>query len=94
MASGEKSNGVAAVSEQADGRAHGRLALRSNGFWNYAPALHIIARLARHTPAVDPHGTAMHAVNFANVQGGHDNITAVVLGMSQVHRMILLLTLL
>ncbi len=54
----------------------GRVLVCSDGVFRYRPAA---ADLARITPAKSPLDTARDLVTFAVEQGGHDNITAIIL---------------
>ncbi|MGI8807308.1 MAG: PP2C family serine/threonine-protein phosphatase [Acidimicrobiales bacterium] len=54
----------------------GRLLLVSDGLWNYAPEGADVAAAAGTGPAID---VARRLVDFANEQGGHDNITVVII---------------
>jgi len=54
----------------------GRVLVCSDGVFRYRPEA---AELAKITPAKSPLDTARDLVSFALDQGGHDNITAVVL---------------
>jgi PPM family protein phosphatase len=54
----------------------GYLLLCSDGLWNYAPESAQLRELMQGDQAIDISRTL---IDFANAQGGHDNITAVVL---------------
>ncbi len=54
----------------------GRLVLCSDGLWNYAPSAADVASIAPQGP---PSSTALSLVEWANGQGGHDNVTVVVI---------------
>jgi serine/threonine protein phosphatase PrpC len=54
----------------------GRLLLVSDGLWNYAETGPEVATAAGDGPPID---VARRLVDFANAQGGHDNITVVVI---------------
>jgi PPM family protein phosphatase len=56
----------------------GILLLCTDGLWNYAPTPEAIAELVD-ASGEDALAVARHLVDFANAQGGHDNITAIVL---------------
>jgi len=56
----------------------GTLLLCTDGLWNYAPHPASIAKLVRSAQG-DALAKARSLVDFANAQGGHDNITAVLL---------------
>ena len=56
----------------------GRLLICTDGLWNYAPELQVLADLVR-SSGDDALSTATNLVRFANAQGGHDNITAALL---------------
>lgn len=57
----------------------GRLLLCSDGLWNYAPHTADIAALLQQAPAdADSVTLARALVDFANAQGGRDNITVVI----------------
>ena len=57
----------------------GRLLLCSDGLWNYAPHTADIATLLHQAPAdADAVTLARTLVDFANTQGGRDNITVVI----------------
>src|SRR5262249_44414957 len=60
----------------------GRLVLCSDGLWNYAETAAEIAAAAAGEPS-DPLATAQRLVAFANGQGGHDNITVVIVDMKE-----------
>ena len=65
----------------------GRLILCSDGLWNYAPTAEEVAAAAAAPVGDDDAGllaTARRLVAFANEQGGHDNITVVVLAVDPV----------
>lgn len=61
----------------------GRLVLCSDGLWHYAASASAVAvvaaAVARHSD--EPLALARGLVDFANRQGGHDNITAVVVDL-------------
>ncbi len=66
--------------------AHGMLLLCTDGLWNYAPTPEAMARLVQSSSTPGPDTTGEHAVaigrrliEFANSQGGHDNITVALL---------------
>lgn len=56
----------------------GRFLLVSDGLWNYAPSGPEVAAAAGDGPPLD---VARRLVDFANAQGGHDNITVVVVSI-------------
>lgn len=58
---------------------HGRLLLCTDGLWNYAQGQQDLGRLLEGAAAID---MARHLIDYANAQGGHDNITAVLLRIS------------
>lgn len=60
----------------------GTLLLCSDGLWNYHPDA---TRLAELTPAGDPLAAARHLVRLALDSGGRDNITVVVIPLTQEH---------
>lgn len=62
------------VAFRATGR--GRLVLCSDGLWNYA---HSAADLAAVMPEGDAPSVARALVEWANAQGGQDNVTVVIL---------------
>jgi serine/threonine protein phosphatase PrpC len=57
----------------------GRILLTSDGLWNYAPAGADVAAAAGTGPGID---VARRLVDFANEQGGHDNITVVAIDVA------------
>lgn len=60
----------------------GRVLLVSDGVWNYAAEDQLLAAVVAATPApAGPLQLARHLVDFANSQGGADNITAVVVDL-------------
>ena len=57
----------------------GRLLLCSDGLWNYAPGVEQIAALIQAQPAeAEAVSLARSLVEFANAQGGRDNITVAI----------------
>ena len=63
-------------------RGPGRLLLVSDGVWNYAAEPHQLAAVLRAGPERErPLELARRLVEFANAQGGADNITAVVVDL-------------
>jgi serine/threonine protein phosphatase PrpC len=57
----------------------GRLVVCSDGLWNYAPsATDLVALLATQLPDATPLAIATSLADFALAQGGHDNITVIV----------------
>ncbi len=60
----------------------GRVLLVSDGVWNYAAESEQLASVVAQSPAPSgPLGLARHLVEFANSQGGADNITALVVDL-------------
>ena len=57
----------------------GVLMVCSDGLWNYLPEAADLAALAMPAALTDPHGTAVHMVQFAIDAGGADNITVVLI---------------
>jgi serine/threonine protein phosphatase PrpC len=55
-----------------------RLLLCSDGLWNYADDIQKMAQLV---PAVDALDACRELVAFANKEGGHDNISAIILAI-------------
>jgi serine/threonine protein phosphatase PrpC len=60
----------------------GTLLLCSDGLWNYHPDA---TRLAELMPAGDPLSAARHLVQLALDSGGRDNVTVVVIPLTQEH---------
>jgi serine/threonine protein phosphatase PrpC len=60
----------------------GTLLLCSDGLWNYHPDA---TRLAELMPAGDPLSAARHLVRLALDSGGRDNVTVVVIPLTQEH---------
>src|SRR5262249_18855519 len=58
----------------------GRLVLCSDGLWNYAEEPPAVADSAG---TGDPLTVAKRLVDFANNQGGHDNITVIVIDLKE-----------
>ena len=58
----------------------GRALLASDGVWNYAAESPQLEAVIKQAPT-SPLGLARHLVDFANGQGGSDNITAVVVDL-------------
>jgi len=59
-----------------DHASRGRLVLCTDGLWHYAKSA---ADLALVMPEGDPASAALHLVEWANAQGGQDNVTVVVI---------------
>jgi serine/threonine protein phosphatase PrpC len=57
----------------------GVLMVCSDGLWNYLPEAADLAALAMPEALTDPHGAAVHLVQFAIDAGGADNITVVLI---------------
>ena len=57
----------------------GVLMVCSDGLWNYLPEAADLAALAMPAALTDPHGVAVHMVQFAIDSGGADNITVVLI---------------
>jgi len=57
----------------------GYLLLCTDGLWNYAPEPEQLRNVLKGSDALE---MARNLVEFANSQGGHDNITAVLLRVS------------
>ena len=56
-----------------------RFATCSSELWNYLPEAADLAALAMPAALTDPHGVAVHMVQFAIDAGGADNITVVLI---------------
>ena len=65
-----------------DAPSAGRLVLCSDGLWNYAEEPPAIKEAAGGA-ADDPLAVAKRLVDFANSQGGHDNITVIVIDLKE-----------
>ncbi|MFP5317731.1 MAG: protein phosphatase 2C domain-containing protein [Acidimicrobiia bacterium] len=59
----------------------GRVLLVSDGVWNYAAESDQLAAVVAGAPGPGPLALARHLVDYANRQGGADNITAVVVDL-------------
>jgi len=57
----------------------GHLLLCTDGLWNYAPEPEQLGGMVPGAQTVDAVAIARQLIDFANQQGGHDNITAVLL---------------
>jgi serine/threonine protein phosphatase PrpC len=66
-------------------RPSGMLLLCTDGLWNYAATPEAMAEAVRKSRAsgADALAVARNLAEFANAQGGHDNVTAVVLQVAK-----------
>lgn len=60
----------------------GYLLLCTDGLWNYAPDPAYLHHLIQQAPAADCLSISQHLIRYANQQGGQDNITVGILGIS------------
>ncbi len=61
----------------------GYLLLCSDGLWNYAPDPAYLYHLLQQAPDNQPIDIARHLIDYANQQGGQDNITVGILAVTQ-----------
>jgi PPM family protein phosphatase len=60
----------------------GYLLLCTDGLWNYAPDPAYLHHLIQQAPNSDSLSISQHLIRYANQQGGQDNITVGILGVS------------
>ena len=60
----------------------GYLLLCTDGLWNYAPDPNFLHYLIQQAPHSDSQSIARHLTQYANQQGGQDNITVAILVIS------------
>lgn len=61
----------------------GYLLLCSDGLWNYAPEPAYLYHVLQQAPSTQPIDIARHLIDYANQQGGQDNITVGILAVTE-----------